>query len=283
MEESQYNHLDRRVHLDNPYLIRMAHVGYMTYHPRERGLPHRYPYWVLSYLGDAGAYFTVDEQEVYYPPDTLLLVPPYISHDVRRVEGQKDMHLIYFGVDADLPLVSAPIFEINVQVQKLPQYASFKHFLKGVSAECSVKCNVELLKAHLPELFAHTVGFCNAFSKAHQDEHKSASPQSRKQIETIRKILLENLGGNLTLVDLGKEMFFSPRYLSGVLRKNSGMNFAAYYKMLKMEYAYTQLTTTDITISQLSDELGYCNVQHFSNQFKSYFGTPPGVVRRMRR
>ena len=49
---------------------------------------------------------------------------------------------------------------------------------------------------------------------------------------------------------------------------------------IKMREAAGWLQTTAMTASEISYKLGYCNPNHFSRQFKEYYGASPGEYRR---
>lgn len=49
---------------------------------------------------------------------------------------------------------------------------------------------------------------------------------------------------------------------------------------IKMSQAKKMLLTTSMTSSEIADQLGYCNSNHFSRQFKEYYNTTPGKFRK---
>lgn len=51
---------------------------------------------------------------------------------------------------------------------------------------------------------------------------------------------------------------------------------------LNMKYAKTVIRSNNLSISQLSVALGYTNIAHFSNAFKTYFGTSPRAFKNFR-
>ena len=51
----------------------------------------------------------------------------------------------------------------------------------------------------------------------------------------------------------------------------------------RLERASQLLSETDMTVSEVADVLGYRDLFFFSRQFKSHFGRPPGILRRVGR
>ncbi|WP_315823270.1 AraC family transcriptional regulator [Paraflavitalea speifideaquila] len=52
-----------------------------------------------------------------------------------------------------------------------------------------------------------------------------------------------------------------------------------YLSDFKLDQARTLLLQGNMAIKEVSDNLGYSSVQHFSNAFRKKFGLPPGQVR----
>ena len=47
-----------------------------------------------------------------------------------------------------------------------------------------------------------------------------------------------------------------------------------------MKEAKKLIQNTDMTSSEISYKLGYCNPNHFSRQFKEYYGSSPSEFRK---
>lgn len=67
----------------------------------------------------------------------------------------------------------------------------------------------------------------------------------------------------------------SESYLYRIFSSGLGMSPKAYIVSCKMEYARTLLKEQNMTITQISRELGFANPNHFSNAFYSVTGVRP--------
>ncbi|MCI2082894.1 MAG: helix-turn-helix transcriptional regulator [Bacteroidales bacterium] len=67
----------------------------------------------------------------------------------------------------------------------------------------------------------------------------------------------------------------SPRYLSRLLKKSTGRTLFTWICEFVVKEAKIMLSSTDKSVSQISDELNFPNPSYFSRYFRKYTGTSP--------
>lgn len=72
--------------------------------------------------------------------------------------------------------------------------------------------------------------------------------------------------------DLSKRFGYTDYYLSRKFKEQMGMSVNDYIKISKIERAKLLLTTTDYTIPQISERLGFCSRSYFGEIFKTITG-----------
>lgn len=89
------------------------------------------------------------------------------------------------------------------------------------------------------------------------------------------------ISGLPTVKYFAEKLNFSPDYLSGLIKKETGHNIQEhiYYKL--MEAAKDSLCLSDKSISQIAYELGFEYPQHFTRLFKNKVGVTPSEYRQM--
>ena len=87
---------------------------------------------------------------------------------------------------------------------------------------------------------------------------------------------------NLTLDDIAREIHVNASYLSRAFQKETGKNFVAYLTELRIAYGKELLLTTDLTIREIVERVGYNNDKYYMNLFKKYTGMTPGEFRNRR-
>jgi AraC-like DNA-binding protein len=97
------------------------------------------------------------------------------------------------------------------------------------------------------------------------------SPQQRRLLAYIR----ENLAGRPTVEDLADVVELSPDYFSRVFRQAFGVPPRDLMIRERIREAARLLSTTNLSVNQVAERLGYANVSQFSRQFRQHTGRPP--------
>ena len=79
----------------------------------------------------------------------------------------------------------------------------------------------------------------------------------------------------LTLKDLALQLGFSPSYLSVLIKKTLGLPFQEYLIQERMKKAKLLLLTTDLKIYEIADQVGFEDMNYFSQRFKQVVGVTP--------
>ncbi len=79
----------------------------------------------------------------------------------------------------------------------------------------------------------------------------------------------------LNLKDLAYQLGFSPSYLSVLIKKKLGLPFQDYLIQERMKKAQLLLLTTDLKIYEIADQVGFEDMNYFSQRFKQVVGVTP--------
>lgn len=84
---------------------------------------------------------------------------------------------------------------------------------------------------------------------------------------------------NITLRDVAKIVSLNPNYVSQLFKKAAGTTFSHYLTNLRITNAKKMLTTTDISINEISMKTGFNDYFYFLKTFKKYTGHTPSEYR----
>ncbi|MEV3029098.1 PocR ligand-binding domain-containing protein [Paenibacillus larvae] len=84
---------------------------------------------------------------------------------------------------------------------------------------------------------------------------------------------------NVTLYEMAKLCHISSSYFSRIFTKETGENFSVFVPRLKIEWSKQLLETTELSINQISDKLGFCDAGYFIKTFKKFENLTPAVYR----
>ena len=100
----------------------------------------------------------------------------------------------------------------------------------------------------------------------------------RKGLQTIEKgirYLQTDEAQALSIEEIAKMCFVTPAYFRRLFKEYAGMSPAEYRAKRKTERAKTLLLHTDLSIAEISSQIGYDNPSYFCRAFKKETGASP--------
>lgn len=99
---------------------------------------------------------------------------------------------------------------------------------------------------------------------------------TREVIRLMRRHLHEKIDLDLLAASRG----IGKSHLIRIFHKQMGVPPAKYFHRLKMENAASQLRRTFLSVSEISDSLGFYDLFHFSKSFRRFHGVSPLAFRK---
>ena len=100
-------------------------------------------------------------------------------------------------------------------------------------------------------------------------------------ISSAVRYIKENCKRDISLGEVAEFVNLNPSYLSRIFKEEKGIQFVEYVRNVKMDMAKEMLKNSHKKIYQISEELGYQNVQYFSTIFKNTVGMTPVEYRKV--
>lgn len=98
--------------------------------------------------------------------------------------------------------------------------------------------------------------------------------------EAIKHIRKHAHDQDLSLDRVADAVHVSPFYLSHLFRDELGTTFVSYLTEVRLDEARRLLKDTQLTISEISERVGYSDASYFSRVFKKHIKVTPGKFRR---
>jgi AraC-like DNA-binding protein len=100
---------------------------------------------------------------------------------------------------------------------------------------------------------------------------------AQERVEQVIFLLKQNLASPPSLEELGKKIGCSHFYLSRIFSAQTGHTITQHLRQLRMERAAELLKTGKFNVTEVSLEVGYNSLSHFSAAFHETFGCCPGL------
>lgn len=100
-------------------------------------------------------------------------------------------------------------------------------------------------------------------------------------VTKAKKYISDNYQNQITLEEVAEEVEISPGYLSTMFKKELGINFSDYIIELRVEMAKNILKNTNLSIAEITEEVGYTDCRYFSKLFNKIVGIKPSKYRKL--
>jgi len=127
---------------------------------------------------------------------------------------------------------------------------------------------------------AHVLSFVYEYAEYLAQLRKNVS---KGVLGDVEREIRKNYADNLTLKGLSEKYYINSAYLGQLFRKKYGCSFKDYLNQVRLDKAAFLLIHTDKKILQVSEEVGYHNLDYFVNRFISAKGCTPAKYRRQYR
>jgi len=99
-------------------------------------------------------------------------------------------------------------------------------------------------------------------------------------VDNIVKYINDNYSESISLSSLRYEMGYNVQYVSRVFKAQIGVSFSDYLKRVRVQRACSLLLSTDMTVQQIVNSVGYSNVAFFYKAFREVTGATPSEFRK---
>jgi AraC family transcriptional regulator len=106
------------------------------------------------------------------------------------------------------------------------------------------------------------------------------SPHLQRRIREVQAYLRENLHRDVDLRSIANEAALSPFYFSRAFTASVGTPPYRYLIGLRVERAQELLRTSELTVTQICQRVGFNSLSHFTTTFRRHTGMSPTSFRR---
>lgn len=104
--------------------------------------------------------------------------------------------------------------------------------------------------------------------------------EKRKSVHTMMQYIHNHYRETLTLEQLATSMHLHQSYVSRSFAEVVGMTFTQYLQYYRIEQAKKKLRSTQLSISEIAEAVGYSNLTYFSRVFKKATDLTPNQFRK---
>jgi len=262
------------------YRSEVAWAGITEAPAMDRAERHRHDFWEFLYIVSGTGRITVGQDQFSAEPRDLFVYPPGVEHvevptpgehlvvKVLSIINTSDMEFMNFWPIGDLVYTRISGSWLNEAFERVINRILDE--FKRMELAYTVR-----VKALSFEFQSYLVQYVD------QNSEKGASNQQQQHVIRSRQYIQSHYQQNIKLTDIAADSYVSTYYLSHLFKEYTGFSPMNYLSALRIRKAQELLEDSHYSISEISQLVGYEDLQHFSNAFKKNTGYSPRAYRQI--
>ncbi len=193
----------------------------------------------------------------------------FMPEVIRAAEGRgEDMEYLmpFLKQDADFPHVITSQTGIPAQIFDLMEQISFELSSASNRARLSVKTYLKMILIKLVNHYAAYQGTDDIFDRKHG---------SIERLRPLFNYLDEHYSEPIPLEEAAALVAMSKSHFLHFFKQVTGLSFVNYLNQFRVARAQALLASTDKSIAEVSQEVGFCDQSYFGQVFRKLLGMTP--------
>lgn len=221
-----------------------------------------------------GDYFIIDTGSIHCYQDThdfeivnCLFLPEYVDRALAHCPSLSALlsnQILRFGVPVNIKTADRTFRDEDGEVFRRIETMEEEFREKQMGY-------MELLRCHLTEILVYAVRASDSAEQKRQPHNATAA---------MAEYLRLHYAEPLSLEELSLRLGYTPQYLSGLFRRDTGVTLQEYLQRLRIEMACRLLKEGTVPVEEVARTVGYSDSKHFSKVFRRYKGISPREQRK---
>lgn len=211
----------------------------------------------LFFIGDNTSHYTIpdiptkyERTKIFIKKDTFNILLESLSESGFKTLFQKNT------------LIGGQLSEENADI------------VKNLLLDAKNQINSDVFTAVLLSVTIRLLSFIKQFST------HTETPKTNDHIAKAITFINERIRDNITIDDIANASYLSKYHFCRKFKDIIGLTVMDYLLLTRLSLAKNKLILTNLSITEISESLGFSSASYFSNTFKSHFGTTPLAYRK---
>lgn len=258
-----YYNLDKNQSFTIRGTAKLLNVASSRYGGDWHSVPHTHSHTELFYIVGGTGQFLIEDQSFPVDANNLVIINPNVVHTEDSLNSQP-LEYIVLGIDG---------IALATSENSNGQFCILDHFESVEISSC--------LRNILREMEQKSTGYedvCQAFMEiliirlmrntALSVHEEPQAVSGNRQCAAVRRYIDLHFKESLTLEQLADEAHMNKFYLSHAFKREYGVSPINYMISRRIEESKYLLAETDLSMSQISQLLGFSSLSYFSQVFR---------------
>jgi AraC-like DNA-binding protein/mannose-6-phosphate isomerase-like protein (cupin superfamily) len=272
--------------ISNPAIVTLRHNRYTP------AITHSHTFFELIYVYDGTCTQNIIQRPISLQTGDICIVPPGVSHSIGVFDNsivlnclirKSTLHNIFFNFLRNSNILSA-FFLNNIYSENGNHYIIF-HTGNDVEIQRNF-LSMYWESTNQPLYFDQMIGYflMILFGQLIRYYEKSVELPTFTQKADVQRFailqLLHDHFASVTLEDVAERFHYTPEYTSKLIKNTTGQTFTQLLQQIRIEKSQILLQDTNLSVSDIANQVGYETAEHFIRTFKKVLKMTPTEYRR---
>lgn len=241
---------------------------------------HFHETYEIYYLIEGKRRYVIEDKMYDIGPGDMILIPEIVTHKVWNIPDTdaNDYHARFLLTPKkeDIPDIFLPCFDTH-----------FYHLTEDEQTVI-VNCFEDLQRNQKIDKYTHYYNQANLIKILHtlaksQSTSRADTNLTRNDIrmQEAATYIKAHCAEPITLEELACRYSFTKEYFSTIFKETTGYGVNEYLNQMRIAKSISMLTTTSLSIMEISHQCGFNDSNYFSAVFKKIIGIPPQKFRKV--
>ena len=250
---------------------------------------HSHTYYELFYLINGNCTISIDDKLYTLSAGNVIFIPANSIHRTSYI-GDTAPERIYIEFSSDYINTIGSVLGNNWAAKNLWEHILYietekRPYINSLFDKIIDEYNIidHYSDCCIRQLFQYLLIMLIRSDRNNKDV-KDYINKSHKKIDSdmisASRYIAGNFKNNISLKDVAEFLNLNPTYFSSKFKAFHGIGFAEYLRNARINHAEWYLIETDLSLSDVADECGFCNSNYFGDTFKLVNGISPSEFRK---
>jgi AraC-like DNA-binding protein len=229
----------------------------------------------INYITEGEGILETREKQIAIKAGSVMVIHPNVWHRYRPLSnvGWTEHYVGFTGETAERMIQSSEILretaviQIGFNEEVIQLYDQILHQVKSEKPGYQQICSGLAM-----QVMGHIISV-----RKNKDIKQG---YMEKSIQKACLLIRDNQTQNIQIEEIAKELKVNYSHFRKAFKRYTGLSPLQYHASLRLKQATDLLVNTDLSIKEISFDLGFCSVFYFSKLFKEKTGKTPGDYRR---
>lgn len=231
---------------------------------------HWHDFFEIEFIVSGDGKYIIDDREYIIKKNMLFFMTPINFHSVKFVGNAEIINVMFLEELCNRDVLSRIV---NMNKDNAVLFSTdTSNFIYGILTELifATECGDKMYYKSL----LNTLLIKISNNMASKDASKLPYVQS------TMLFVLNNFRKKISLIDAARYVGLSPAYLSTIFPKHANITFKEFLDNIRLDYSKNMIINSDMSVSDVCFESGFCDYSNFIRKFKGKFGISPGQYRK---